>query len=229
MTRGGAPGFKVCGLTRLADARLAESLGASHLGFIFAPSARRISVEWGEALLRALDAATDHRPAGARARRVGVFGTQDAATVAAAAHRLGLDVVQLHGAADVRMLSSLRGLTSADVWSVVPVEGDVADPRALEVAQGADGILLDARVGGRTGGTGVTFDWARVARALEPLRGTRLVILAGGLTDANVATAASLFRPDVVDVSSGVEARPGRKDAGRLRAFAHAVRGVVSA
>jgi phosphoribosylanthranilate isomerase len=137
--------------------------------------------------------------------------------------------VQLHGAADMPRVALLRTLTAAEVWSVVPVEGDVVDERALEVACSADGILLDARVGSRVGGTGVTFDWERVSRALEPLRGTRPIILAGGLTAANVTTAASLFRPDVVDVSSGVEARPGRKDPERLRAFAHAVRGIVAA
>jgi len=229
MTGGAALPFKVCGLTRPSDARFAESLGAAYLGFIFTRSPRRLSVEWAEALLRALDRSPSRGDAPGRARRVGVFGGEGAASVATVARRLALDVVQLHGAADAARIAALRSLTPAALWGVVPVEGDVVDARALDVAASADAILLDARVGGRVGGTGVAFDWERVARALEPLRGSRPIILAGGLTAANVAAAAALFRPDVVDVSSGVEVRPGRKDPGRLHAFAHAVRGVVAA
>lgn len=221
--------FKVCGLTRLADCRLAESLGAAYLGFIFARSPRRCSAEWAEALVRGLDADASSAAAPRRARRVGVFDLQAPATVGAVARRVGLDVVQLHGPADARRLAELRTLTSAELWSVVAVAGSCVDERALEVAQGADGILLDAKIGSRVGGTGVPFDWERVARTLEPLRPSRPIILAGGLTATNVVTAAAILRPDVVDVSSGVESRPGRKDPARLRAFAHAVRGVVAA
>jgi phosphoribosylanthranilate isomerase len=229
MARDAALRFKVCGLSRPADARLAESLGAHFLGFIFARSPRQLSVEWAEALLRALDAAPGAATGAGRARRVGVFGAQEPAAVATVTQRLGLDIAQLHGVADARRLSALRSLTEAALWSVVPVEGDRVDERALEVAYAADGILLDAKVGGRVGGTGSPFDWDAVARTLEPLRGTRPIILAGGLSASNVAMAASLIHPDVVDVSSGVEARPGRKDPDRLRAFAHAVRGVAAA
>lgn len=217
----------MCGLTRVADARLATTLGARYLGFILAPSPRRLSVEQAEALFAELDADAVQPPAGSpRPERVGVFAGDDAATIGAVAERLGLDVIQLHGADDTVSLEALRARSTARIWRVVHVGTDGIDAGAIDRALGADGVLLDAKVEGMLGGTGRTFDWAAVRRVLDPRREGRPIILAGGLRAENVARAIHDFAPDVVDVSSGVEAAPGRKDPARLRAFADAVHGV---
>lgn len=216
--------IKFCGLTRADDARLAMSLGAAYLGFILAPSPRQLTVEQGAALLASLDAEAWARP-DRPVRRVGVVAGADVRAIVHAIDALGLDVVQLHGAEDDRLVPSLREATHARLWSVVHVGEHGVDEKRLTSAARADGVVLDAKVDGLLGGTGRSFDWARVARAVDPLRGVRPIILAGGLRPDNVARAIALFAPDVVDVSSGVESSPGCKDPARMRAFADAVHG----
>lgn len=217
---------KVCGLTRAADAALATALGAAYLGFIFAPSPRRLTVDAAAQLLATLDTADE---ATARPRRVGVFAGAGVGEIAAAVHRLGLDIVQLHGEEDARLVAALRDTVPSALWSVVHVGGEGIDRAQLEWATRGDGILLDAKVDGRLGGTGRAFDWERERAVVAPLRAGRSIILAGGLTAENVARAIAVFSPDIVDVSSGVEASPGCKDPARLRAFVHAVHGVGAA
>jgi len=92
------------------------------------------------------------------------------------------------------------------------------------VFRAADAVVLDARVPGRLGGTGVALEWARLRDAVDRLREGRVLVLAGGLTPDNVAAAADVLAPDVVDVSSGVERAPGIKDHARMCAFAAAAR-----
>lgn len=219
--------FKVCGLTRATDAQLATTLGAAYLGFIFAASPRQLTVEQAALVMRALDETEPAAPS--RPRRVGVFAGADVATITAAVTQLALDVVQLHGVGDARLVSALRDAMSVHIWTVVHVGHDGVDRRALEGAALGDGILLDAKVDGLLGGTGRSFDWAREREVVEPLREGRSIILAGGLRTENVARAIAVFSPDVVDVSSGVESSPGIKDPARLRAFANAVYGARSA
>jgi phosphoribosylanthranilate isomerase len=213
---------KVCGLTRAEDAALATSLGAAYLGFIFAPSARQLTVERAQSLLAELDAAS-RVPGGAAPQRVGVFAGMDGAAIAETANRLGLDIVQLHGADDARLVEALRGATAAKIWTVVHVGAEGIDETQLEGATLGDGLLLDAKVDGMLGGTGQTFDWARERERVAPLRAGRSIILAGGLRAENVGRAIAVFSPDVVDVSSGVERAPGLKDPERMRAFVRAV------
>ncbi len=217
--------IKFCGLTRPEDARLATSLGAAYLGFIFAPSPRQLTIERAAMLLATLG----NSGRGGRAPRprlVGVFAGADVATIAAAVATLGLDVVQLHGAEDARLVRALRDATDARIWRVVHVGPEGIDENCLTSATPSDGVLLDARVDGMLGGTGCSFDWARVRESVTSLRGAGPIILAGGLRPENVARAIELFAPDVVDVSSGVESSPGCKDPARMRAFADAVHGV---
>jgi phosphoribosylanthranilate isomerase len=222
--------FKVCGLTRASDAQLATALGARYLGFIFAPSPRQLTLEQASALFAALDATDAERAEGApRPDRVGVFAQLDVDTIATMAERLALDVIQLHDAAGALHLSALRARTGARIWTVVHVAEHGVDPAQLDAAMAGDGLLLDAKVDGLLGGTGRTFDWAAVRELIAPRRGERPIILAGGLRAENVARAIHTFAPDVVDVSSGVEGSPGRKDPARLRAFADAVHGVSPA
>lgn len=162
---------------------------------------------------------------GTDVRRVGVFGAHSLDEVARIAHACRVDVVQLHGGGTADDVRRMRSSFGGGIWLVARLAPGAAVPASLsEAALAADALVLDAAVQGQLGGTGVALDWATVARGVEQLRsqGVR-VVLAGGLRAENVAGAIRLVRPDVVDVSSGVESAPGIKDHDRMRAFALAV------
>jgi len=224
--------IKFCGMTRGEDVVIARTLGARYLGFVFAPSPRQITIARAQELLHALSSAGDDTHSAAQAhrepQRVGVFANETADEIARIVDMLSLDVVQLHGAGDGTLVRTLRGLTQARLWTVVQVGPEGLDVLAIEKAMEGDAVLLDTKIEGALGGTGRTFDWAAVGNQLEPYRTIRPVILAGGLTSENVGRAIAVLAPDAVDVSSGVERSPGTKDEARMRAFAHAVHGVVA-
>ena len=209
--------IKFCGMTRAEDARAAGALGARYVGVIFAESPRRVS----DAQAREILAAAPNGTA-----RAGVFGAVSAGEIADAAARLGLDVVQLHGDPDVGAVAAVRARWAGRVWAVVRVAGDALPESATPLFDVADAVVLDARVAGKLGGTGVTLPWNRLRDLMAPLRGRRAkLVLAGGLDPANVAHAVEALEPDVVDVSSGVESSVGVKDHDRMRAFRNAVVG----
>ncbi len=133
-----------------------------------------------------------------------------------------LDVVQLHGDPTVADVSAARGETGAQIWAVVRVT-DAFPPGTDELLQAADALLIDAKVSGALGGTGVRVDWHAIQADVATRRDRQRIVLAGGLAADNVGEAIRTIRPDVVDVSSGVEAAPGIKDHARMRAFAAAV------
>lgn len=209
--------IKFCGLTRAADAREAVALGARYVGVIFASGPRRLSVEKAAEVLADIPTSV---------RRVGVFGDTDVDAIAAAAGALGLGALQLHGENSAQLISGLRARFEGEVWSVLRPRDGQLPGTATELFTSADAVLLDAHVPGKLGGTGVTLPWERLVDELGALRngggGARLV-LAGGLNSENVGEAIRLLRPDVVDVSSGVETAPGIKDHARMRAFRDAV------
>ncbi|MDF2775719.1 MAG: N-(5-phosphoribosyl)anthranilate isomerase, partial [Geminicoccaceae bacterium] len=163
-------------------------------------------------------------PARGRARTVGVFGPSAVDAIGSVAGDVALDVIQLHGDPTPDVIGRVRRVFAGEVWAVVRVSGNVFPPEALSLFQVADAVVLDTKVAGRLGGSGTPFDWDAVARSLDGQRATARVVLAGGLTPANVADAMRSIGPDVVDVSSGVETAPGIKDHARMRAFADAVR-----
>ena len=206
--------LKFCGLTRPADARAAAQCGARYAGVIFGDGPRRL--EPAEALM-VLDAA------GSSVARVGVFPDADVARIAAVVRAARLDIVQLHGDPSPRAVRKVRERTGARVWAVIRLSGAAPAGRIEELDGEADAIVFDTLVSGRLGGTGRIFDWNAAARGARPRR-SRLVV-AGGLTPENVAQVLAALSPDVVDVSSGVEERPGVKDHERMRVFADAVRG----
>lgn len=194
---------KVCGVTSLGDTLAAMAAGADMIGFNFSPrSPRRVTVEKVSAILK-------EAPKGFL--RVGVF--QDAAPdeVAATVKALGLHWIQLHGgerpddfrAAGVPILKSYPVETAADVAAAKESTADV--------------VLLDSR-SAQGGGSGKAFDWSLVA-GLD-----RKFMLAGGLRPDNVAAAILQVRPYGVDVASGVEKEPGKKDRALLKAFVQAAR-----
>jgi indole-3-glycerol phosphate synthase/phosphoribosylanthranilate isomerase len=200
---------KVCGITSVEDALAAARAGADAIGFIFwSRSPRFVSVETARRICRALPPFVT---------RVGVFVDALRQDLVSTAEAVGLDVLQLHGSESPQDIAGLprRVLKALRVGSDFRVED------ALRYQGCTSGILLDTRVEGLAGGTGQTFDWS-VAR--EVRRRTPFLALAGGLDPDNVRDAIEAARPDAVDVSSGVESSPGRKDPERVRAFIDAVR-----
>jgi phosphoribosylanthranilate isomerase len=212
------PAIKFCGLTIPGDAGYAAELGAAYVGVIFADSARKVSEDTARAVFDAAGSSTKH---------VAVFGSEDPIdSIVERARRIGAQVLQLHRELEPAEIEGLRANFSGEIWAVVSVDPD-ADrlPRhAFDLADSADAILLDARIGNRSGGSGRPLAWSTLASDSTALSALRPIILAGGLKAENVGEAIRAMRPSVVDVSSGVEASPGVKDRPRMKAFAEAVR-----
>lgn len=198
---------KICGITRVEDALAAVEAGADAIGLVFyAKSPRAVSVEQAAAIMRALPPFVT---------TVGLFVDMPRAQVQQLLQRLPLDLLQFHGNESVADCEG-HGRPYIKALRVRPGE-DVAATMAPYA--GARGILLDTFVEGVPGGTGAAFDWS-----LVPQDTTRPIILAGGLDAGNVAAAIRQVKPYAVDVSGGVEAGKGIKDAGKIRAFMQAVR-----
>ncbi len=204
---------KICGLTRSIDAEFADAAGASYLGVIFAGGPRERSPADARAVL-----------SGRRARKVGVFAAQSPAEISGIASLVGLDVVQLHGGADVARVGAVRAATGLEVWAVVRTSTGVLTTEHEDVADAADALVVDALVEGQLGGTGVAIPWLALGESLDGMASGHRIVLAGGLTADNVAEAIDYVSPMVVDVSSGVESSPGIKDPKLVRAFIAAAR-----
>ena len=199
--------IKICGTTRLEDAQGAVDLGAAALGFNFyPPSPRYIEPAAAWAIIRRLPPFVT---------AVGVFANEsDASHVISVAQQARVTVVQVHGP----RFPPLQELRSAFTLVVAVAVGEGFRPEELGKIE-ASAHLLDAFDPERPGGTGKTFDWNAAREAKQYGR----IILAGGLTPANVARAVREVRPFAVDVASGVESAPGIKDPAKLRAFFAAV------
>jgi indole-3-glycerol phosphate synthase/phosphoribosylanthranilate isomerase len=198
---------KVCGVTNEEDARLAARSGASWVGMVMVPGTpRAVTLAQAEAVADAAGGAA----------RVAVFRNEKMMAVADAARALGLDAVQLHGAEDAAYIRGLRSLLpdGVEIWAAGAVGEAVPEPRL-----GADRTLFDTSVRGQSGGTGIAFDWARISGRFE----LGAALLAGGLRPENAAEAARVGAYGL-DVCSGVEAAPGRKDPARVGAFFAALR-----
>ena len=212
---------KICANTSLGDARFAAELGADAVGFVFAPSTRRVSVE-------AVAAITPELPESVE--RIGVFTAGSPAEIASAAAHAGLTGVQLHGSFTAEFVDALERESEGALVIIRtlhwPVEAspDVRSTLARELRESgerepAQRVLLDSSLGAATGGTGISFAWTDAAFSLTPVRGMQRLIIAGGLRGDNVAEAIQALQPWGVDVASGVEASPGKKDLARLRDF----------
>lgn len=207
--------LKFCGLTRPEDAAHAAALGARYVGVVFAESLRQVTDA---------DATRVLAPVAMNISRVGVFGDMKPEQIADRAQRLELDVVQLHGDPKPRVITRVRRTWRGQVWAVQRLANATFPPAAAELFDAADGVVLDARVAGQLGGTGVTLPWEELAEKIAPYRSYRAkLIVAGGLTPENVGRAIAAMTPDVVDVSSGVEADIGIKDHAKMNAFRDAV------
>jgi phosphoribosylanthranilate isomerase len=228
--------IKICGNTNLEDAALAAELGADAVGFVFAPSKRQVTREQVAAI-------TPHLPP--TVELVGVFDSHDPEEIAQTAWHSGLTAIQLHGGLDddlserlaERLAGSVRIIQTLH-WTVdPPVDPAIAPSNAnghsplsiaaqleqqiVQVAASgiADRVLIDSKVGAASGGTGVSFDWLAAREAFASVPSGLRLIVAGGLRPDNVARAIAQLQPWGVDVASGVELAPGRKDPARLAAF----------
>jgi phosphoribosylanthranilate isomerase len=208
---------KICANTNAEDALAAVEAGADAVGFVFAPSVRRVDAGQVAAISELLPPDVE---------RVGVFAGWDAGRIANAVRDGGLTVAQLHGGVDLALAAGLRDLLGAEfpvIHSVhwVVGEDDASESavrRQLGMLESGARVLIDAKVGAASGGLGVRFDWLRASAVVREFPGLR-VIVAGGLRPDNVAEAVRVFAPYGVDVASGVEREPGRKDSAKVRRF----------
>jgi phosphoribosylanthranilate isomerase len=202
---------KFCGITSLKDAEHAAELGAWAIGLIFWPgSPRRCRPDEAAEIAAALRRRTEV---------VGVFVNPTLDELARTADSVGLTILQLHGEEGPSFCAEAGRRTGCKVIKAARVRSG-ADIQALAPFH-TDYHLLDSYVAGRPGGTGETFSW-ELARSH---RGPVPVILSGGLTPDNVAAAIAVVRPFAVDVASGVELAPGRKNPAKMAAFVEAVAG----
>ncbi len=199
--------IKICGITNEEDGLAAARLGADALGFVFAPSPRRISPEKARQIIKALPPLV---------QTVGVFVDEDLGEVSSVAEMCGLDILQFHGSEsadycdsfDQRVIKAIRLRNRQDLKSLAEYDGVV------------HALLLDTYLPDKLGGTGMTFNWQWALEAGK----YRRIILAGGLNPENVAAAISIVKPYGVDASSGLEQSPGVKDHEKMAQFIESVR-----
>ena len=199
---------KICGITNVEDGLSAVELGADALGFVFARSPRQVDPNTAKAIIGALPASVV---------KVGVFVDEDPVRIREIAGNCGLNTIQLHGgeapeACEIFMPRVIKAIRVRDERSLKGLEAYVGKTA---------GFVLDTFSKDRAGGIGVVFDWSL---ALKAKRVGVPIILAGGLNPQNVRTALEKVRPYGVDVSSGVEERPGKKSRPLLKAFIEQVR-----
>ena len=192
---------KICGITNVRDAEAALALGADAIGLVFARSPRKISIKEAQKITAAV---------GPWITTVGVFVNADVESLLGIAKACRLYAVQLHGDETPSYIKRLAGYKVVKAVRVA----DASDLKGLD-AYKTDALLFDTKVTGRFGGSGKSFDW----RILKLRKMNRLFIVSGGLDPKNVGEAVRILSPYGVDVSSGVEKAPGKKDHALLKEF----------
>ncbi|MDD4665274.1 MAG: phosphoribosylanthranilate isomerase [Clostridia bacterium] len=203
---------KICGITNLADGEAAVASGADALGFVFAPSKRRIEPALAREIIWRLPAEVE---------KIGVFVEETLSRVREIAAYCGLTGLQLHGEETPEYLTYLKDYDLIKSFRMNS-QTDFVKIKDYIVQSSVNRILLDSFVPGQWGGTGKTFSWESLA---DCNWGGIQVIIAGGLNPENVSEAIRLGKPAGVDVSSGVEKEPGRKDLVLLRKFIERAKG----
>ena len=198
---------KICGIKTLSDAKFAVDYGADAIGFVFAESIRNVSKEKARAIVRKLPPFVT---------TVGLFVNDTAENIEAICRFCGLDTIQLHGNERPSLLNKLKAFKTIKAFRIQN-EKDIIPIRKYK----PDAILLDGYSVNKMGGTGTSFDW----KIVKKLRTSIPVIVAGGLTHLNVSQAIRIVNPYAVDVSSGVESGPGKKDRKLIKKFIDAVKG----
>lgn len=213
--------IKICATTNLEDALLAIDAGADALGFVLAPSRRRIDPLGAAEIISALPVAVE---------KIGVFVNESPEHVAEIAGRTALTGVQLHGdespeqmAAFRRALGGRKIIKTLQARELLGPNGAQFLAAYLRMRDIIDAVLVDSGGSARRGGTGATFDWELAAPLAAKIKKVLPVIIAGGLTPENVGKAIRMFEPWGVDVVSGVERETGSKDEVKLRKFVASV------
>ena len=202
---------KICGITSVEDARLAVDAGADALGLVFYPqSPRNVTPAQAADIARAVSPF---------AVLTGLFVDAHPEQVEAVLDQVPLNLLQFHGSENAPYCRQFR----RPYIKALRMKPELDPVEAMAAFPDARGILLDAYRKGVPGGTGDTFDWQRVPKDCD-----RPIILAGGLNPQNVAAAIAEAQPQAVDVSGGVEAAPGRKDAAKVHEFIRAARAAAS-
>ncbi|MFQ5964422.1 MAG: phosphoribosylanthranilate isomerase [Candidatus Scalinduaceae bacterium] len=197
---------KICGVTNLNYAKIAIDYGADAIGFVFAKSVRKISAEKAKAIVQKLPPFVT---------LVGLFVNETTKNIEDICEYCSLNAIQLHGNEPPGFLSKLRRYKIIKAFRI-QTERDINPINKYE----ASAILLDGYAENRMGGTGASFDWSIVKK----VKTSRPIIIAGGLTHLNVSRAIKIANPYGVDVSSGVEIKPGKKDRRLIKKFIDAVK-----
>jgi phosphoribosylanthranilate isomerase len=225
---------KICGMTNLEDALVAVDAGADAVGFVFyEKSPRFVTVDAAREIVAKLPESVE---------KVGVFAGESLARAEEAGTSAGLDALQVYTTSGSRILEILekvgawppnkRKAEQTTIYVALPISQvimqQVEDQGLTVEMQDPEGasvkLLLDSGSGQLPGGTGVTFDWNQAAATVAELSRRHKVAIAGGLRPENVGEAMRILKPWGVDVVSGVEAAPGKKDPEKVRAFVRAVR-----
>jgi phosphoribosylanthranilate isomerase len=210
---------KICGMTNLEDALVAVDAGADAVGFVFyEKSPRWVTVETAREILGKLPESVE---------KIGVFVNQVEDVLCDVADRVGLTAIQMHGDNEDPRVADLVVAKRPKLKVLAAISMLQASPDGWAMMWHPDVIhafLVDSGDSSKPGGTGRAFDWHTSRATLENIKRFGKVIAAGGLNLGNVTEALEVLRPWGVDVVSGVEARPGKKDAEKVRAFVRAVR-----
>ncbi len=205
--------IKICANTSLEDARLSAEAVADAVGFVFAPSPRRVTAEQVAAIV-------PHLPA--ELEKIGVFVDSAFEEIESTVQTSGLTGAQLHFDASPALASRLRQRFGPQfrILRVIHFEADAVESASAVLKDPSlDAILVDSRTASAVGGTGKSFDWHAASKTLFQNTNAPKLVAAGGLNPENVAEAIATLHPWGVDVVSGVEAAPGRKDPAKVRAF----------
>ena len=199
--------IKICGITRIEDALFAAESGADYLGFIFAESPRRVTVNRAREIIAALPE---------QVQTVGVFVNEEPDRIQEVADEAGLTIIQLHGDEEPEPYRKL----TLPLIKAIHIAGD-AGMKAVSNSP-FHSLLLEPHVPGRRGGTGVEADWTTAEKIVRTTE--KRIFLAGGLGPHNVRAAVLKVRPFAVDVSSRLEDRPGIKNREKMLHFIEEVR-----
>ena len=212
--------IKICGITNLEDALSAVDAGTDAVGFVFyEKSPRYVCRDTVQQIAQRVPAAVE---------KIGVFVNQTEDVICAMAEQAGLTGIQMHGNNEDPHVADLVAQRSGlKIFAAIAMNGP--NPQGWAMTWRPDvvhGFLLDSGSSSMLGGTGRTFDWHNSVERINVIKRLGNIVLAGGLNPGNVRQAIQITTPWGVDVSSGVETRPGKKDTEKIRAFVKAVREV---
>jgi phosphoribosylanthranilate isomerase len=204
--------IKICGNTNLEDARFAAECGADAVGFVFAPSPRRVETDQVRQITQELPT---------KLEKYGVFVNAGFDEIVSTVETCGLTGVQLHRSADehapLRLRQHFAGRIS--ILQVLNYKALEFEQQLKELGHNEDPILVDSSTAKAVGGTGTSFDWHDARTTLQRTAPNLRLVAAGGLAPENVKEAIQILQPWGVDVVSGVESKPGKKDPKRVQAF----------